>query len=666
MHRNTLSRICIALFLAIFTANILVASASRLDPPAGLLKLPLASGERLQPEVAAEVKHDTSPPLREMPIPLVVPQSKIRQPKLFNLPHLRLGEGQPADQGDAALQTSAPTGQMPAPRFNLDGIRNSDNTFAVLPPDPNGDIGLNHYVQWVNLSLAIWQIDRVAGTQILIYAPQSGNALWSGFGGACESTNDGDPIVLYDSLADRWFFSQFSWSNDPNGPYYTCIAVSQTADPTGPWHRYQFQFSTNKLNDYPKFGIWPDGYYMSANQFYSDDSWAGQGVVVFERQKMLAGQTARMVRFDLYSQDPNLGGMLPADLDGPVPPTGAPNPFVEVDDNLPQDQLQIWNFHVDWDNPADATFTNSINLPVDAFDSTLCGGSRNCIPQPGTSVGLDAISDRLMYRLQYRNFGSYQTLVVNHTVDADATTNVLAGIRWYELRNNGGDWSIYQQSTFSPDAAHRWMGSIAMDKNGNIALGYSISNKSIYPSIRYAGRLASDPLDNISQGEQTLIAGSGSQTSSSSRWGDYSMLAVDPLDDCTFWYTNEYYPATSSYSWYTRIGSFVFPTCLDIGELSGQITDANTAEVIANARVEAMPAAGAAEPYLTHSNTLGDYLFNNLPAGIYTLTVTQAGYYPQQITGVEVISAATVVQDLALKPYPYKLYFPYNWKIPVP
>jgi hypothetical protein len=666
MHRKTFHRVCLALLLAIFAAPTLKASADPLDSQARHLPLGAASGYRAQPEVVTEVKHDTSPPLQEMPAPLVVPQSNLRQPKLFRIPRFGLGETQTAAQVDAALQIRTPTGQMPAPRFNFDGIRNADNTGAVLPPDPNGDIGLNHFVQWVNLSLAIWQIDRVAGTQVRVYGPKSGNALWSGFGGACESTNDGDPIVLYDSLADRWFFSQFSWPNYPNGPYYTCIAVSQTADPSGPWHRYQFQFSTNKLNDYPKFGVWPDGYYMSANQFFSNDSWAGQGVVVFEREKMLAGQTARMVRFDLYSQDANLGGMLPADLDGAAPPSGAPNPFVEVDDDVPRDQLQIWNFHVDWTNPDNATFTKSIDLPVIAFDANLCGGSRSCVPQPDTSVGLDAISDRLMYRLQYRNFGAYQTLVVNHTVDADATANVLAGIRWYELRNSGSAWSVYQQSTFSPDEAHRWMGSVAMDKAGNIAIGYSISSKTIYPSIGYAGRLASDPLDSISQSEQILMPGAGSQTSTSNRWGDYSTLSVDPLDDCTFWYTNEYYPATSSYSWYTRIGSFVFPNCLGVGSLNGHITDVDTSEALPNVRVEAIPAVGSTGPYLTFSNNQGDYKFDNLPAGFYTLSATQAGYYPLQISVVEVISAQTVVQDLALRTYPFKFFIPLNSKILVP
>ena len=315
---------------------------------------------------------------------------------------------------------------------------------------------------------------------------------------------------------------------------------------------------------------------MTVNQFqvacfiFCSFSWAGQGVVAFERDKMLLGQPANMVYFDLYSTNSNLGGMLPSDSDGPAPPDGSPNYFVEVDDNAwgySPDQLGMWQFHVDWTKPSNSTFINPFATPASplaglataAFDSNMCGYARNCIPQPGTTTKLDAISDRLMYRLQYRNFSTYQTLVVNHTVDVDGTDH--AGIRWYELRNSGGGWAINQQGTFSPDSNHRWMGSIAMDKNGNIALGYSVSSGSIFPSIRYAGRVPTDSLGTMGQGETALLAGGGSQTHSSSRWGDYSMMAVDPSDDCTFWYTTEYYSATSSASWRTRIGSFKFPSC---------------------------------------------------------------------------------------------------------
>jgi len=513
------------------------------------------------PLVVQSIKHDLSPPLRD--IPPISPRSGVIEREIPIRPLFGTqGQKIPAQKVpaiDPLVQSPSPTLNMPSPIQNFDGLGNLN---GVLPPDTEGDVGPNHYVQWVNLSFAIW--DK-SGNQLL--APAAGNTLWSGFGGLCQTTNNGDPIVQYDQLADRWLMSQFAFDVDISGnpipPYYQCIAISQTADPTGAWYRYAFLASNTKLNDYPKFGVWPDGYYMTANQFNANGSWGGAGVFVFERDQMLAGLSAQMVYFDLFSVDPNLVGMLPSDLDGAtLPPVGSPNFFVQMDDNglgYPADQLELWRFHVDWSTPANSTFTGPTLLATAAFDSNMCNFSANCIPQSGTTKKVDAIADRLMYRLAYRNFGTHESMVVNHTVDVDGTNH--AGIRWYEIRDPGGTPAIYQQGTFAPDANHRWMGSIAMDGEGDIALGYSVSGTSTFPSIRYTGRLAADPPGSMTQGEGTLMAGSGSQTSSSGRWGDYSMLAVDPADDCTFWYTQEYYSATSSSGWKTRIGSFKFPNC---------------------------------------------------------------------------------------------------------
>ena len=455
---------------------------------------------------------------------------------------------------DPNLQDAPLAPNVINPDVSFDGVNNRN---GVLPPDPTGDIGPNHYVQAVNLSFAIY-----SRTGALLYGPANVNTLFTGMGGPCETTNDGDPIVQYDHLADRWLISQFALPNYPRGPFYECIAISQTPDPTGAWYRYQFAVSNTKMDDYPKIGVWPDGYYMSVNQFNQGRlTWGGQGVVVFEREKMLLGQTARMVYFDLYGTDTNLGGMLPSDLDGPVPPAGAPNYFLQVDDDAwgySPDQLQVWRFHADWTNPASSTFTKEGNIAVNAFDSNMCGGSRNCIPQPG-GVNLDAIADRLMYRLQYRNFGSHQTLVVNHTVDATGADR--AGVRWYELRRTTGNWGMHQQATYSPDANHRWMASIAMNGQGDIALGYTLSSTSVSPSVKFTGRVASDAAGQMTLGENTLVAGSGYQTHSSGRWGDYSQMSIDPTDDCSFWYTQEYYNSVSSAGWVTRIGSFKFPAC---------------------------------------------------------------------------------------------------------
>jgi uncharacterized repeat protein (TIGR01451 family) len=309
--------------------------------------------------------------------------------------------------------------------------------------------------------------------------------------------------------------------------------------------------------------VWPDAYYMSMNQFTCAPgcAWAGQGVVAFERDKMLSGQPAQMVYFDLESVDSTLGGMLPSHLNGPAPAAGTPNRFAQFDDDawgyFP-DQLQIWAFHVDWATPANSTFTKEATLLTAPFDSNLCNYNP-CVSQPGTTARLDTLSDRLMCALQYRNFGTYATLVINHTVDVDGQNH--AGIRWYELRNDGSGWTVHQEGTFAPDADHRWMTSAAMDAAGNIALGYSVSSAATFPSIRYAGRLATAALGTLPQNETPLVNGAGSETSISSRWGDYSMMAVDPTDDCTFWYTQEYYPATSTSGWHTRFGSFKLASC---------------------------------------------------------------------------------------------------------
>jgi hypothetical protein len=492
-----------------------------------------------RPEVREALRSDSTEPLRERPI---LPPEAGRK----NLPRKELPfrPDDPIDWTDPVLQPDAGVASAVV-GANFEGVSNRN---GVLPPDTNGDIGPNHYVQTVNLSFAVY---NRAGT--LLYGPANSNTLWSGFGGPCQTDNDGDPIVLYDHLADRWLISQFALPNYPNGPFYQCIAVSQTPDPTGSWWRYQFLASNTKMNDYPKFSVWPDGYYMTANQFNAGSlNFAGTGAFVFERDKMLAGQSARMIYFDLAS---NGGGMLPADLDGPAPPAGAPDYFAQFSTST---QLKLWEFRTNWTTPASSTFQNVQNVTVAAFDANMCNYARNCIPQRDTTVKLDAISDRLMYRLQYRNFGSYQTLVTNHTVDVGSDH---AGVRWYELRKTTASWAVQQQGTFAPDAAHRWMASVAMNGAGDMALGYSASSSSIYPSIRVTGRLASDPAGTMTQGETTIINGGGSQTHSASRWGDYSMMAVDPVDDCTFWYTTEYLAATGSAPWRTRVASIKLRDC---------------------------------------------------------------------------------------------------------
>ena len=544
-----------------------------------------AGGQGLSPvpalprahHVAAE-RHDISPALRTVRPATFVQTETARETQPWRRPNR--AQKLPFDPIVQNYPT-APT--MPLPAHTIEGVGNVNR---VLPPETNGDVGRNHYVQWVNLSFAIYSKGTPTTPAALVYGPAAARTLWTGFGGPCEAQNDGDPVVLYDHLADRWVFSRPAVSNSVFGflfaPFYQCLAVSATPDPTGAYYRYQFSFS--KLNDHPKLGGWPDAYYMTMNQYAQVSlQFAGQGVIAFDREKMLAGLPASMIYFDLASVDMNLGGMLPADLDGPPPPSGSPGYFAQIDDDawgFGPDDVQLWKFHVDWNSPAASTFTSAARLPTAPFDSNLCDYSRNCIPQPDPTAKLDARADRLMYRLQYRNFGTHESLVVNHTVDVDGADH--AGIRWYEIRDPGTTPVIHQQGTYAPDSDHRWMGSAAMDAAGNLALGFSVSSPTTSPSVRYTGRLAGDPLGTMTQGEVDLVAGARSQTNASGRWGDHSMLAVDPIDGCTFWYAQEYYASTTDIGWHTRIGSFSFPSCGSNPSSSGVTVVASGARATEN------------------------------------------------------------------------------------
>lgn len=552
---------------------------------------------------------------------------------------------------DPAGQQAPGEASMPAPLTNWEGIAAT----GVYPPDTDGQVGPDHYVQIVNApsvgsQVRVW--DK-AGTQLYDFG--LGN-LWPG-GDPCRSYPYGDPVVLYDQLAGRWLLTQFAL---PDPPFYECIAISKTGTPTSnpnDWHLYSFLVHNTKMNDYPKLGVWPDGYYMSANQF--NPGWAGAGVWVFDRQAMLQGDPASFQYFDVANINSNYGGLLPSNLMfDTLPPAGAPNYYMAVDMNWsgPDDVLHIFEFHTDWTTPANSTFGLVADLVVAPFDWNFdgSGGPRDNwdVPQPGTSVELDSLSDRLMMHLWYRNFGSHESLVVNHTVDVGGTPDH-AGVRWYEIRGGTvdatlADASIYQQGTYAPDSEHRWMGSVAMDHVGNIALGYSVSSNSVYPSIRYAGRLASDPVGTLPQAEEEIIAGSGSQTGSAARWGDYSAMSVDPVDDCTFWYTQEYIETTGTASWQTRIAAFQFPSCTGaVGTLEGVVQEDGTGAPIIGAEITAEDQWA----FMTYSQApLGGYSFDAIPTGTYTVTGEAYGYLPQTFTGVDVYSGTVTIQDFNLTP----------------
>ena len=506
------------------------------------------------------VKFDVSPPLRSIaPVAPTAPPANLVDPEP--------GDIFPAgpNEIDPVLQSEAPDGTIPSPIVSFDA---QSNLAGVSPPDSVGEVGLDHYVAMSNLHFAVY--DK---TGTLLYGPAATNTLWAGFGGDCQTDNDGDPVVLYDQLADRWILTQFTAS----GPtYFNCVAISTSPDPTDTYYRYAFSTGSN-FPDYPKYGVWPDAYYISTREFAG--SFVGVGAYAVNRQEMIAGNPNPTVISFLApptatGQGQNVGdGLLPSDLDGwTLPPDGSPNYFVGTMDNnrgATQDAITMWRFHADFDTPANSTFTLDHTIPTAAFDSSFpCSpGSRDCIPQPGTSTKIDILSYRRrpMHRLAYRNFGTHESLVTSQSVEASTG---IAGVRWYEIRNpNGAPPVIHQQGTFGPgdtDGIHRWMGSVAMDNGGNMALGYSASDgTSTYPSSWYTGRLVTDPLGTMPQGEGSFIDGTGSQLSSQ-RWGDYTAMTVDPVDDCTFWYVNQYLPSSSPVGWRLRVGAFTFDECVSV------------------------------------------------------------------------------------------------------
>jgi len=478
---------------------------------------------------------------------------------------------------DGALQLFKPAPTIPAPLLTFEGMSNQDNFnvfgFRVNPPDPNGEVGPNNYVEMINLVFAVY--DKAGN---LLVGPVDTGSLWADFPITDCTDPSGDPVVLYDQFMDRWLLSQFTTA----GPeYFNCVAISTTSDPTGSYYRYAFSTGPN-FPDYPKYGNWTDSYVITTREFGPTIEY-GIGVYALEKNKMVNGDpNARNVRFFIDGNVPELlplvgDGLLPADPDGKQKPkTDTAIPIVGTqDDNADYgatfDAINIWDLFIKWRSAPIASLELNTQLPTASFDSIFpCAPtSRDCLPQPGITDPnqyLDILSyrQRPTFRLAYRNFKTYESLVTNQSVEATAG---VAGARWYEIRRTGGTYSIYQQGTYAPgDGVHRWMGSVAMDKKGNMALGYSVVNGvDVFPGIRYTGRLAGDPLGQMTLGEGTIIDGTGVQRTTNSRWGDYTDITVDPTDDCTFWYVNEYYTLagqqSSTAGWQTRIGTFKLPGC---------------------------------------------------------------------------------------------------------
>jgi hypothetical protein len=520
------------------------------------------------------LKFDVSPPLGEMLTLVAVPGSS-------HATHAPLHPKQRQPNGLQANQTAVAPAAGLAPSaspligatvgLSFEGVGDAPSAslncanvtgFAVAPPDTNAAVGDTQVVEWVNICYAVF--DKSSGA--VLAGPVSGNAFWAGFGGPCETSNDGDIIIQWDKKNHRWLASQNVFSS----PYMTCIAVSQTNDATGSYYRYAFP--QPGFPDYPKWGLTPNVYYQTQNDFGPQaNAYVGVNVCAYQGNLMRKGNShaAQICVLDTSNGTLFDDSMLPADDDSSVSVSGAPEVLLgSIDNFLPGDShVYEYVFTPDFDNPANSSLAGvdgSMPINVPAFDLAFCVSGKflttDCVPQPQTNATLDTLGDRLMYRLAH-SVTDQQHFMVTHNVND--TTAVAA--RWYEFRapaDGSTNLSLYQSGQTPDDSEYRWMGSIARDKLGNIALGYSRSSGAHddYPSIYYSGQTAGDP-PGTTEREALIKQGSGSQRDTVNRWGDYSSMALDGADSCTFWYANEYYPATGSFAWATWLASLKFPSC---------------------------------------------------------------------------------------------------------
>jgi uncharacterized repeat protein (TIGR03803 family) len=510
--------------------------------------VPAFGSSDLKPTVVRALKHDTSPAFKDLEGNNESGQHEALVPG-------RQGTGQTpapsrAISGDPVLQRAPVRALGPTPAGSFEGMGAGlpGYTVTYFPPDVNGAIGPNHYVQVVNVSVAVFN-----RTGTVLMAPKLISTLWLGFGGLCETTNGGDPTAVYDRAADRWLISQIAYSgaNGTTVPYLNCVAISTTNDPTAAYYRYAFPRAT--LPDYAKYSVWPDAYYMTDNDQQNGTSFVGAVFAALDRSAMLVGGPATMI---VYNVGTGYSSLLSAGQDGPTsPPAGAPGYALALGADMAS--LNLWRLHADFRTPASSTLTGPFSIPVAPFRQ-LCNGLFSCVPQASPGSQLASLGDRLMYRASYRNFGDHESLVASHSVDPGLGGSISGGLRWYEVRNPGATPALYQHGTFAPDSNYRWMGSVAMDARGDIGAGYSLSGN-MAPSVALTGRLAGDTLGTMPQGETIMVGGTGVQQNID-RWGDYTSMSVDPLDDCTFWYTNQYLSANGA-PWRTRVGSFRFPSC---------------------------------------------------------------------------------------------------------
>jgi len=566
-------------------------------------------------------------PLRQLPKipPALAVRREVREPARPKPPTDTPTGGFKQTFPGPVLSAPTPTGvSWDGVGVGLAGFVPSSN-----PPDTNGRVGAKQYVQWNNTSFAVF--NKTTGA--LLYGPAAGNTLFQSLGGVCATHNDGDPVVAFDILAGRWILSQFVVGADPEFSHQ-CVAVSQTEDATGAYFLYDFVTDPANFVDYPKIGVWPDGYYMSGHVFNSTGTafLAGR-IFVFEREKMLKGLPARQLQADLkrYANKPQFG-FLPSDLDNLTPPPAGEAAFVIGPHPTSTNRLASARVAVTWGGAPRIRLTESLiaetwGIPP-CVNDTDAGDHRDCVPEPVPATPADYIDNldfRLMYRLAYRNFGGspvQESLVGNVTVKGGNSNPNHGAIRWYEFRNAGNSTTtptVFQASTYDPDAAYRWLGSIAMDKDHNIALGYSKSSLSVKPSIFITGRLSTDAPNTLGT-EAQVQAGIGVQQAGGNRWGDYSAMTLDPVDQCTFYYTNEYLKTNGQFNWSTRIASYRFPSCTSApawGTLTGTVRSSPSNATLSGVVVT------LSNGYAGATNANGVYSFL-VPPGTYTATAADA------------------------------------------
>ncbi|MFN0278126.1 MAG: hypothetical protein ACKVRN_05925 [Pyrinomonadaceae bacterium] len=485
---------------------------------------------------------------------------KIERPEKKPLP----GAVEPEQQSAPEVPLVA----MPTPIISFNAMTFNLNG-SGFPPDTVGDVGPNHYVQAVNTSVGIYNKTTGAAFSTFTF-----NTLWSGAatGTPCDASNDGDPTVIYSALYDRFIVADFAWTDILNGPYYECVAVSKTSNPvTGGWWLYAIRADDAAhpyLPDYPKMGIWPDGLYMGTNMFdctsagCATATYQGARAYAFNISKMVNGTalTANDIQFaDMSSSHATV---LPSNYRGTAPPVNTPNYF--VGDSLTLAAWEVYKFDVDFTTPANTTYTGPTNVSQASYAVPPL-----TVPNPAPGNVSDTLRERMMMQVQYRNIGGVESLWVNHTTGtASAATPV--GIQWAQINVTGTtvNTTPVQQQIYNnaADGINRFMGALAVDKQGNMAIGYTASSSSLAPDIRYAGRLITDPLGTLAQTETTMLPGvtrsvqTGNCGGVCTRWGDYSAMSVDPVDDCTFWYTHMFFPVQGQ-NWTTRIGSFKHTAC---------------------------------------------------------------------------------------------------------